>query len=160
MTKAEIKSAMKASPIAIFGFGTAGRGVKVLAERMGISSTRFDQSELEGTRQEFTMGDARQHALVVVSPGFKIDHPWIKIAQTAGLEVIGEPDFGALFLTRPVLAVTGTNGKTVTACFLAHTLASTGQNVVCLGNNGVSLCGWLAQNLENEPKTKIIMEIS
>jgi UDP-N-acetylmuramoylalanine--D-glutamate ligase len=160
MTKAEIKAAMRLKPIAILGLGTAGRGVRALAERLGVSSTCFDESDIEGVRQDFTIADARQHSVVVVSPGFNPNHPWVICAQSAGVEVMGELDFGALFLNRPVYAVTGTNGKTVTGRFITHTLESLGQNVALLGNTGISLCGWLSQNLENEPTTKLILEIS
>jgi len=154
------RSALKQKPIAIFGFGVSGRGVRALAERMGYEATIFDEKEIAGTRQAFSTGDAHQHSLVVMSPGFQEDHPWVIFARVAGLEVMTELDFGALFLSRGVYAVTGSNGKTTTTEFLAHTLNIVGQNAVAVGNNGRALCAWLAENLENEPNTRLVVEIS
>jgi UDP-N-acetylmuramoylalanine--D-glutamate ligase len=157
---AEIRAAIKLQPIAILGTGTSGRGAKALAERMGVETTLFDEKEMEGVRTEFSVGDAYHHAAVVVSPGFKEDHPWLVSARAAKRPILAELDFAAIFLSKPVWAVTGTNGKTTTCDFLVHTLNSTGQSAVCVGNNGVSLCGWLSENLDSEPTTKIVVEIS
>lgn len=157
---AHLRTALKQKPIAIFGFGVSGRGVRALAERMGYEATIFDEKEIAGTRQAFGTGDAHQHSLAVLSPGFQEDHPWVIFARSAGLEIMSELDFGALFLSRGVYAVTGSNGKTTTTEFLAHTLNIVGQNAVAVGNNGTALCAWLAENLENEPNTRLVVEIS
>ena len=74
--------------------------------------------------------------------------------------MMSELDFGSFFLTRGVYAVTGSNGKTTTVEFLTHTLVSIGQNAVAVGNNGRSLCAWLAENLDSEPDTRLVVEIS
>lgn len=156
----QLRTALKQKPMAIFGLGISGRGVRALAERMGFEVTIFDEKELPGTRQEFSSGDAYQHALVVLSPGFQEDHPWVILARGAGLQVMGELDFGGMFLSRGVYGVTGSDGKTTTTEFLAHTLNLVGQNAAAVGNNGTSLCAWLADNLENEPTTRLVVEIS
>lgn len=155
-----LRAALKQKPIAIFGLGVSGRGVRALAERMGYESTIFDEKEIQGTRQAFSTGDAYQHSLVVLSPGFQEDHPWVIFARSAGLQVMNELDFGALFLSRGVYAVTGSNGKTTTTEFLAHALNIVGQTAVAVGNNGKSLCAWLSENLEHEPDFRLVVEIS
>lgn len=155
-----IHAQIRQKPIAILGYGSAGRGVRALANRMDLESTCFDEAEIENTRQQFTHGDALQHSIAVISPGFKPDHPWRAVAKTAGLPIVGELDFGALFLSRGAYGVTGSNGKTTAVEYLTHTLNQVGQTAVAVGNNGHSLCGWLANNLENEPTTRLIIEIS
>ncbi len=160
MIPPNLHASLKNKPIAVFGYGTSGRGVKALAERLDYECTCFDEKEIEGTRQEFSTGDAHHHSIVVVSPGFPDDHPWLALAKAARLEILTELDFGGLFLSHGVWGVTGTNGKTTTCQYLAHTLNLTGHGAVCVGNIGQSLCAWLAKNLDEEPHTRLIVEIS
>jgi UDP-N-acetylmuramoylalanine--D-glutamate ligase len=158
--RTELLGQIRQKPVAILGYGTSGQGAHALARRMNIDCTCFDEREIDGTRQDFTRGDAYQHSAVVVSPGFKIDHPWLKIAREAGLPVLGELDFGGLFLRNGVYAVTGTNGKTTTTEFIAATLEMVGKPAVALGNNGRSLCAYLADHVEDNFATQIVLEIS
>jgi UDP-N-acetylmuramoylalanine--D-glutamate ligase len=80
---------------------------------------------------------------VVVSPGFRPDHPLPVAAAARGLEVYSEPEL-AWRLGRqvwgggapPWLGVTGTNGKTTTVTQLAAMLAAGGLRTVAVGNVG------------------------
>src|SRR5689334_13729629 len=102
-------------PIAILGGGVSGEGVRALADALGTASRVYDAKGAE-----FTARAATGHGLVVTSPGFAPDHPWIARARAAGAEVLPELDFAALCWTGRVLAVTGTNGKTTLTEFLTH----------------------------------------
>lgn len=119
--------------VAIFGYGITGRALAVFLEEMGVAYTIFDQNG--GDREQFTLFDAQEHSLVVYSPGFKQDHAWLTLARDEGLECLGELDFSSQFFEGEVVAVTGTNGKTTTAEFLAYALAQAGVDVAACGNN-------------------------
>lgn len=77
--------------------------------------------------------------VAVLSPGISIDAPRVKGLREAGLEVLGEIELAARFLTAPVVAVTGTNGKTTVTTLLGQILRAQGHRVFVGGNVGTPL---------------------
>ncbi|MBP5301060.1 MAG: UDP-N-acetylmuramoyl-L-alanine--D-glutamate ligase, partial [Victivallales bacterium] len=77
--------------------------------------------------------------LVVVSPGIALGSPLDQVARSTGAPVRGELEFGAGYLSCPMLAVTGTNGKTTTVELLATCLKGAGKRVLAAGNIGLPL---------------------
>jgi UDP-N-acetylmuramoylalanine--D-glutamate ligase len=77
--------------------------------------------------------------LVVKSPGVPGDAPPVTSARAAGVPVISEIELAARELPNPIIAVTGTNGKTTTTELLAHVLRSAGRRAVACGNQGLPL---------------------
>jgi UDP-N-acetylmuramoylalanine--D-glutamate ligase len=75
---------------------------------------------------------------VVYSPGFTPDHPWFSVAEDADCVCLGELDLAAFFWRGPVLAVTGTNGKTTLTELLTHALGTAGRPALAVGNIGAS----------------------
>lgn len=121
-------------PVAIFGAGVSGEGVRALVATLGASGRIYDQDAAKGA--QFTAATAREHALVIFSPGFPPEHPWLELARSAGAECLGELDFASLFWRGQLLAITGTNGKTTLTEFVAHALRSTGIAARATGNIG------------------------
>ena len=111
-----------AKPVAVLGGGVIGEGVLALLAALGHEGKVYDAKGAD-----FTAFAAKSHALVVFSPGFPPEHPWLARARAAGAECLGELDFASLFWRGKLVAVTGTNGKTTLAEFLAHALASEGR---------------------------------
>lgn len=77
--------------------------------------------------------------LLVTSPGLPGDLPLLREAALRGIPLIGEIELFARALRempapRPVLAITGTNGKTTTTALTGHLLRSTGKSVGVAGN--------------------------
>ncbi|HND61922.1 MAG TPA: UDP-N-acetylmuramoyl-L-alanine--D-glutamate ligase [Opitutaceae bacterium] len=118
-------------PVAILGGGVSGEGVQALVAALGGTAKVYDQKGLE-----FTAKAAAGHGLVVYSPGFPPEHPWLARARAAGAEVLAELDFAALCWGGKVIAVTGTNGKTTLTEFLTHALRTAGRTAVATGNIG------------------------
>ena len=77
--------------------------------------------------------------LVVISPGIAPDSPLAKVALSTKAPVQGELEFGANCLSCPMLAITGTNGKTTTVELLTECLRAAGKRVLAAGNIGVPL---------------------
>jgi UDP-N-acetylmuramoylalanine--D-glutamate ligase len=73
--------------------------------------------------------------LVVVSPGVPA-FPALAQAARAGVEVIGELELACRFLTAPIVAVGGTNGKSTTTTLVGQLLAAAGLNAFVGGNLG------------------------
>ena len=144
---------MRRKPVAILGAGVSGRGVGALLDRIEWKYETYDEQG-----RVFGITEARACSLVVFSPGFASTHPWINLARAENLPVMGEMDFGALFLENPVIAVTGTNGKTTLTTLLTQAWNALGKSAVAAGNVGLPLCELLANGMSRE--TLVFLEIS
>ena len=82
----------------------------------------------------------RSAELLVVSPGVPEDHPVLQRARQQGITVIGEIELASWFLHAPIIAVTGTNGKSTTVRIIGSILQESGKHVFVGGNLGLPLC--------------------
>lgn len=74
--------------------------------------------------------------LVVVSPGVRRDAGPLQWAREAGIPVWGEIEFAWRCCTKPVIAVTGSNGKTTTVTLITKVLEAGGKKACLCGNVG------------------------
>ena len=77
--------------------------------------------------------------LVVPTPGLPEDHPLFEGAARRGRELVSELDLAACWDERPVLAVTGTNGKTTVVELCTDSLQRSGISATAAGNTDVPL---------------------
>jgi UDP-N-acetylmuramoylalanine--D-glutamate ligase len=126
-------------PVALFGDGVSGRAAAALLRRQGISYRVYDERSTVAGVGCFDERAARAHDLVVFSPGFPPDHPWLDLARLHGALCLGETDFGSLYWRGAIIAITGTNGKTTLTDFLTRCLIKEGVSAVAAGNIGVPL---------------------
>ena len=94
--------------------------------------------------------------LVVKSPGVPADAPLIAAARRRGVAVWDELELGARLLSNPIVAVTGTNGKTTTTALLGEMFRAAGRPVEVAGNIGRALSS-LAGSIE--PDTWVVCEV-
>jgi len=80
--------------------------------------------------------------LIVLSPGVSHTIPPVTKAKELGITVIGELELASRFIREPVIAITGTNGKTTTTELLGKMLVNSGFNVFVGGNIGNPLIGY------------------
>ncbi len=73
---------------------------------------------------------------LIVSPGISVRSPAIVAARRAGVEIIGDVELFARQTRRPVLAVTGSNGKSTVVSLIDVMLRAAGQSVSLVGNLG------------------------
>jgi UDP-N-acetylmuramoylalanine--D-glutamate ligase len=129
------------SGLAVAGFLTS-RGARVTitdqatARGLGIFVDQARQLgaalELGGHRDAtFDAAD-----LIVISPGVPHTLPQLEAARRRGVPVIGEVELACRFIQTPIVAVTGTNGKTTTTELLGSMLAASGMYVFVGGNIG------------------------
>lgn len=144
------------SPIAILGAGISGQAADRLIRSLGGTSVVYD--EFHADFPDFTEEDAARHELVIVSPGFRQDHPWMKMGRLHSCEIIGELDLASLLWKGKVVAVTGTNGKSTLVEFIAHSLRYAGFDARAVGNIGIpfaqSLTWW------NSAEAWAVVEVS
>ncbi|KAB2961356.1 MAG: UDP-N-acetylmuramoyl-L-alanine--D-glutamate ligase, partial [Thermoanaerobaculia bacterium] len=93
---------------------------------------------------------------VVVSPGVALDHPLLVSARAAGVPVIAEVELAFAFLDGPVVAITGSNGKSTTTAMAGALLAHAGLPVEVCGNIGRPL----AAVVDGPPGRTFVVELS
>src|ERR1700756_5137524 len=99
----------------------------------------------------------RGQDLIVVSPGVPVDAPPLVQARALGEAVIGEVELAAQFLPGPVVAITGSNGKTTTTTLAGEIMTAGGFPTLVGGNIGTPAIS-LAEHAK--PETVIVLEIS
>ncbi|GBC61983.1 UDP-N-acetylmuramoyl-L-alanine--D-glutamate liga se [Desulfonema ishimotonii] len=82
--------------------------------------------------------------LILLSPGIPHTLAPLERARARGIPVIGEIELASRFITEPIVAVTGTNGKTTTTELLGEMLRRSGLKVFVGGNIGTPLISYAA----------------
>ena len=77
--------------------------------------------------------------ILVISPGVPINHEIAIKAKNLGKRIIGELEFGCLQFSPPLIAITGTNGKTTTATLVDAIFNEQGIKSALVGNVGVPI---------------------
>lgn len=77
--------------------------------------------------------------MIVLSPGVPFGLPPVKEALDRGIEIISELELAWRFINKPVIAITGSNGKTTTSSLIARILRASGKRVFLGGNIGTPL---------------------
>ncbi|MFH0941329.1 MAG: UDP-N-acetylmuramoyl-L-alanine--D-glutamate ligase [Candidatus Omnitrophota bacterium] len=98
--------------------------VQLKAEGIGVELGSHSRSFVEG--RDF----------IVISPGVRPDADPVKWARESGIEVISEIELAFSFCQAPVIAITGTNGKTTTATLIGEVVKAAGVKAHVLGNIG------------------------
>ena len=140
-------------PVAIFGSGISGLAVAKLLKKLNWEYNFYD---MDG--KDFNEKDAEKSSIVITSPGFTLDHNWIKIAEDKKLFIYGEMDFASIFCENPIVAITGTNGKTTLVTLLNHLWNKLGRSSLCAGNIGTPLSKLVSEGLD--PSITIFLEVS
>ena len=121
------------------------RGAKVYAyddaegESVQKAIASLSQKGCRIVHREELSERAKECDILVLSPGIPIDHPLARFFRTHGKRVTGEMELGALALSCPAVAVTGTNGKTTTVTMLERIFRAAGKECFACGNSGFPL---------------------
>jgi len=84
--------------------------------------------------------------MVVPSPGVPPFHPLLAKARESGVSVFSEIELAYRFLETPMIAITGTNGKTTTTKLIGEMLSHAGRRVFVGGNIGTPLIEYVRQD--------------
>ena len=134
--------------VAVIGAGRSGVAAAGALTRRGAQVEVFDRklhADLPFANALAELGVAlhagtdapeslHRYDLVVVSPGLPPSHPIFARAEAAGVPVWGEIELGYRIARAPIIAITGTNGKTTTTMLTHHILRTMGLRAHLCGN--------------------------
>lgn len=145
---------LEGKSVVVFGLGASGLSAARALRLGGALPVLTDDKEtaFEAARAEgfvcvpYQQIDWDLMFTLVLAPGVPLTHPEphpvVRLAQVAGLDIVGDVEL--FFLQRelvepkaPVVAITGTNGKSTTTALMAHVLKELGVPVAMGGNIGV-----------------------
>jgi UDP-N-acetylmuramoylalanine--D-glutamate ligase len=95
--------------------------------------------------------------MIILSPGVPHTLPQFIKARTKNIPVIGEIEIAGRFIKTPIIAVTGTNGKSTVTMLIGAMLQAAGHRVFLGGNLGTPLIDYVCQN---QPADFVVAEIS
>ena len=93
----------------------------------------------------------------VLSPGVPLNSPMVLTVQDANVPVVGEIEVAFRLCKAPVVAVTGTKGKSTTTALIGHLLRACGKSVRVGGNIGNPL---IDEVLDARPSDWVVAEVS
>jgi UDP-N-acetylmuramoylalanine--D-glutamate ligase len=158
--------------VLVVGLGKSGVASALFMKKQGARVTVSDTKSGDELRNEIPVlldhgitvetgghGDRtfQGQDLIVVSPGVPVDAPPLVQARSLGESVIGEIELAAQFLPGPIVAITGSNGKTTTTTLTGEIMTASGFPALVGGNIGTPAIS-LADRAK--PGTVIVLEIS
>ena len=157
--------ALSEKRVIVAGAGVTGLSVATALEAKGAIVTFVDEkvTSVAGfevkTPAEIAADD---FDYLMVSPGWREDHPLIRLSRESGKEILNEVDFAWALKqeklpTQKWLALTGTNGKTTTVEMVAHILTTAGLKAVACGNVGTTV---IDSVLSPEKYDFLVLELS
>lgn len=138
----------------------AERGATVLISEYGAGSDALrEMTGINGINTETGGHSAAvlDADFVVISPGVPDSSPIVKQIQERGIPLFSEIEVASWFCPSPIIAVTGSNGKTTTTYLISHVIRSAGRPFVMAGNVGFPLSAHIA---DCTPETAVVLEVS
>ncbi len=118
-------------------------------------------TELDALNIEHEFGGNTERALtasvLVLSPGVPNDAPIVKQAMAKGLKVVSEIEVASWFCKGPIVAITGTNGKTTTTTLVGRIFEDAKRANIVAGNIGLAFSQMVEQMTEQHTA---ILEVS
>ena len=159
--------------VAVIGIGVSGRaaarfclsrGAEVILSDHRLESRFVEEEKIlleEGISEweagAHTLEFLRRADLVLPSPGLSCRHPVLMELRECGVAIKGELAVVAREITSPVIAVTGTNGKTTVTTLIGKILQDAGKTVFVGGNIGAPLYNCLLEGMQPDV---VVAEVS
>ncbi|HEY3488454.1 MAG TPA: UDP-N-acetylmuramoyl-L-alanine--D-glutamate ligase [Gammaproteobacteria bacterium] len=154
----------------IVGMGVTGISCARFLRRQNIPfrvvDSRSEPPQLQTFRKEFSdaeisVGSFDNRSLqgirtLVLSPGIDLRHPFVELARQKGIRIVGDIEIFANYVNAPVIAITGSNGKSTVTTLVGYLLEQAGYKVRTGGNLGTA-----ALDLMTEPPPDFyVLELS
>lgn len=163
----------EAGTVLVVGLGRSGRAVARLLADRGVPFVLSDSGRLSEQQEEFR-AFAVEHALgieegghsvdfflqagcIIVSPGVPLQSAPLQAAREKNIPIIGELGLAAAFVTAPMVAITGSNGKSTVTTLVGDMLQAAGKKVFVGGNLGTPLTEYV---LAGQGADIVVLEVS
>jgi len=158
----------KNKKIAVLGFGSSGEAAALVLAGEGAMTTILDSADVKKLRSKIDkiapLGvtilagaqadkDRSYYDRGILSPGIDPSTPLIQNFLRKRIEMIGELEFSWELCKCPVIAITGTNGKTTTTELAAKMLNEGGVRTLAAGNIGPAFAAVVKQSADLEVMT-------
>jgi UDP-N-acetylmuramoylalanine--D-glutamate ligase len=159
--------------ILVVGIGKSGVSSSVWLAGKGADVTMADAKEETGIDPEalkkirgagvgLELGPHREATftnvdLIVVSPGIPLDMDVLKAAREKDIPIIGEMELSSRLFDTPIIAVTGTNGKTTAVTLLGEIMKRSGLKVFIGGNIGTPAMDYVTGDMDSD---YVLLEVS
>ena len=143
---------LEAASVLVLGGGKSGvSAVKFLLKKNalvmlydGCAEKKPVYEELAAAGCTFALGevpDLAKHAFdfAVISPGIPLTDPCAAALAKRNIPIWGELELASRFITKPIIGITGTNGKTTTTTLIGEILKNAGFRTFVGGNIGIPL---------------------
>ncbi len=163
----------KGKKVTVVGLARSGQAAAALLDKVGARVKISEKAPMESFPPEFqnwlkekkiscefqghSQGFVEDSDLVVVSPGVRVDAPPLVWARGKGIPVWSEIELSSRLCPCPMIAVTGSNGKTTTVTLITEVLKAAGKNARLCGNVGFPFAQYV---LDLSPRDYAVLEIS
>ncbi len=136
--------------VAIFGLGRSGLAIAEALASLGERAVIYDETPAERiSKPEIIAEAAATGALLVLGEPFPLEldveyvvanpaidhrHPALQSLSQSGTEIISEIEFASRISKAPIIAITGTNGKSTTVAMTTIALQAAGIDAILCGN--------------------------
>jgi UDP-N-acetylmuramoylalanine--D-glutamate ligase len=157
--------------VLIIGLGKTGQSIVRFLAGKELSSAAIEENPIAMKEAQRELSDISEKVrfvvsdpaslngidLVVPSPGVPPKHPILIAAEQRDIQILSEIELAYRFLKRPMIAITGTNGKTTTTTLIGTILSQCNHKVFIGGNIGQPLIGYVGGN---QPDDVVVVEVS
>ena len=166
---------LKNKKVTVFGMGRSGVAAVNLLQKLEADVYAVNQGEVAEWEHKDGLALSREKLvsqssasalfaeseLIVISPGIPSTHPVLQSAVARRVKIISEIELAYQICAQvPVIAITGTNGKTTTTTMISEALTLSGKKVFCGGNIGVAYCEMALRVLSGEKFDYAVIEVS
>lgn len=163
--KDPMENPLKGKKIGIWGFGKTGQSALSFLSLFSPSLTVLEDKELDPFQKQLLQGHGAQLVTPELTPQFIelndiiIPSPGINLAPYKDFEekFVAEVDLFGQWVKKPVIAITGSAGKTSTTTLITQILNLLGKKAVAAGNIGKPMLDVLA---EQDQYDYIVLELS
>lgn len=156
--------------ILVVGNARSGIGAAKLAHHQGAKVCIYDGKAYENWNEpmkqtielmksqgiEYALGiepNVAQFDLLILSPGVSPEIELVQKAKAAGVQITGEFEFASWYCKAPIVAITGTNGKTTTTTLVGEMMRSFNPKTYVVGNIGTAF----SEEVETIPEEGIVV---
>ncbi|MCD6353676.1 MAG: UDP-N-acetylmuramoyl-L-alanine--D-glutamate ligase, partial [Proteobacteria bacterium] len=163
---------LKGKKVLVIGFGKTGKAVTqfllnrqaavIVNDKRACFDFEDDLDFFEKRGAEFVLEKHPAELflrpdIIVISPGVDSNLMGLSDARKRGITIMSEIELASRFITVPIIAVTGTNGKTTTTSLISEILQRSGFSVFMGGNIGTPLITFVQEDLQTD---FVVVELS